>query len=468
MIGGRASLGTRLTLLVAGLASLALGVLGGVTMWALDAHFEAQDRGTLHSHLQQARTLIAQADSAAAMTALPARLDSSFASHHDLAVRVQAPDGSVWFEQNASAMPATLMQQVGVTHPVPIITWREGEHAWRGSAMLMTSALDGASPLTVAMALDIHHHEAFIANFRRALIGYVLLTGLGCALLAWWAVRRALKPLHLMGRKAARIGSGDLDERMPVEAVPAELAELASALNAMLERLQESFERLTRFSSDIAHELRTPLSNLLTQTQVTLGQARTSAEYREVLASNAEELERLARTVADMLLLAKAQHGHLLPSREPVVLADEVHALFDFYEALAEDRGVALRLQGAATVPGDRLMLRRAMNNLLSNALRYTPRGEAIDVRIERHGDRVSVAVRNAGTPIPPAVLSRLFERFYRAESDRSHEIGASEGAGLGLAIAQAIVQAHGGSVRAFSEHDGNVFEIVLPARASP
>jgi two-component system heavy metal sensor histidine kinase CusS len=333
--------------------------------------------------------------------------------------------------------------------------------------MLMPVSMSGAAPLTVAMALDIHHHETFISNFRKALIGYVLLTALGCAVLAWWAVRQGLKPLTAMQEKAALIGSGQLDVRMPVDEGPSELAELAASLNAMLARLQGAFERLTRFSSDIAHELRTPLSNLLTQTQVGLSQPRSTADYQEILASNSEELERLSRTVADMLLLAKAEHGRLLPSREPVALGHEVRALFEFYEALADDRGVTLHASGDATVMGDRLMLRRAVSNLLSNALRYTPRAGTVEVRIDERGGEVRLAVENNGTPIAPDVMERLFERFYRAEQDRSHSIGEGEGAGLGLAITQAIVQAHGGRIQAYAEAEGNVFEIFLPPSAN-
>lgn len=459
----RSSLGTRLTLLLSGAASLALAALGLVTLWALDGHFQAQDRGTLHSHFQQARGLLAQVQDDATREALPGRFQAAFASHADLAVRVQQADGRVLFEQNTVAIPPQMTRQPARAHPVTTTKWRDGERAWRGSAMTMPSSVAGAAPLTVAMALDTHHHDTFIANFRRALLGYVLLTAIGCALLAWWAVRRGLRPLGIMRAKATRIGGGDLDERMPVDEGPAELAGLAAALNSMLQRLQADFDRLTAFSSDIAHELRTPLSNLLMQTHVVLSQPRSGAEYRDVLASNAEELERLSRTVADMLLLAKADHGQLLPSREPVALDDAVRALFDFHEALAEDRGVALHLTGAATVPGDRLMLRRAIHNLLSNALRHTPRGGVITVRIDQPPGQARLTVRNDGMPIAPEVLARLFERFYRAEQDRSHADG--EGSGLGLAITQAIVRAHAGSVRAFSDRSGNILEIVLPAQ---
>ena len=462
----RASLRTRLTVLLAAVASAALALLGAVTLWALDDHFEAQDRGTLHSHLQQARLMIAQVADGAMLKALPAQFQSAFSSHHDLAVRVEEGAGQPLFEQNASSMPKNWTRQPSEADPTPTHTWRDGEHAWRGSAMRMPLSINGVAPLTVAMALDIHHHETFIANFRKALIGYVLLTALGCALLAWWAVRQGLKPLTVMQEKAARIGAGQLDVRMPVDEGPSELAELARSLNAMLARLQGAFERLTRFSSDIAHELRTPLSNLLTQTQVGLSQPRSTADYQEILASNAEELERLSRTVADMLLLAKAEHGHLLPSHEPVALGDEVCALFEFYEALADDRGVTLHVSGDATVMGDRLMLRRALNNLLSNALRYTPPAGTVEVRIDEREGEVRLAVQNNGKPIPSEVMQRLFERFFRAEQDRSHSSGEGEGAGLGLAITKAIVQAHGGRIQAHAYSEGNVFEILIPLSA--
>lgn len=166
-----------------------------------------------------------------------------------------------------------------------------------------------------------------------------------------------------------------LDERMPTQEFPVEMADLATTLNEMLRRLKEEFDRLSEFSSDLAHELRTPINNLMTQTQVTLSQARSSEEYQDILASNAEEYQRLARMVADMLFLAKADHGLILPSTERIAVHDEAQALFDFYEALAEEKRVRLQLIGTAEITGDRLMLRRALSNLLSNAVRYTPLG---------------------------------------------------------------------------------------------
>jgi len=247
-----------------------------------------------------------------------------------------------------------------------------------------------------------------------------------------------------MKERALKVTAHKLDERMPIDAVPVEMAELAHSLNAMLERLQQDFAKLMEFSSDIAHELRTPISNLLTQTQVSLSQHRDPDTYRDILASNAEEFQRLARMVSDMLFLAKTDHGIQLPNREDVALEDEAKSLLDFYDAVAEDKELRLRVVGAGSVVGDRLMIRRAISNLLSNALRHAhPRTEvALTVETQMHG--TSLCVTNTGDPIDTPDLPRLFDRFYRVDKARAHP--SSDGAGLGLAITKAIMLAHGGS----------------------
>jgi two-component system heavy metal sensor histidine kinase CusS len=261
-----------------------------------------------------------------------------------------------------------------------------------------------------------------------------------------------------MKSRAQAVNANKLDERMPADSVPIEMADLAISLNDMLQRLQNDFRRLSEFSSDLAHELRTPISNLLTQTQVVLAQHRTVEEYRDTLASNAEEFQRLARMVSDMLLLAKAEHGLLLPSTEEIVLQTEVSALLDFYEALAEEKSVTLRCFGEGRVLGDRLMLRRAVSNLLSNALKYTPAKGQVDIAIESTPAHVVLRVSNTGEAIAAEHLPRLFDRFYRADKSRTHS--ESDGAGLGLAITRAIVEAHGGKVGVQSADGKIVFAL--------
>jgi two-component system heavy metal sensor histidine kinase CusS len=197
---------------------------------------------------------------------------------------------------------------------------------------------------------------------------------------------------------------------------------------------------------------------------VALSRTRAADEYKEVLYSNLEEYSRLSRMIGDMLFLAKADHGLIVPRRETVDLAAETQGLFAFYEALAEEKDVSLVLEGAGTIPGDRLMIRRALSNLLSNALRYTPRGNPVTVSIAKlDSGETRLAVENPGEDIAPEHLSRLFDRFYRLDASRQK---TSEGTGLGLPITRSIVEAHHGTIRASSSHGTIRFEIRFPAAA--
>jgi len=313
----------------------------------------------------------------------------------------------------------------------------------------------------LSLILDITHHQHFLERMQRLIWLTVGLSALATALLGAWAARSGLRPLRRMSEVAAGVSAHSLTQRLPQEQMPTELAELAQAFNAMLGRLDDAFQRLSAFSADIAHELRTPLSNLLTHTQVILTQPRPLEDYREALHSNLEELQWMAQLVNDMLYLAKADHGLLIPKREPLALADEADALLEFFAPLAEDVQVNMFRKGSAGTLGDRSMLRRALSNLLDNALRFTPQGGEISVSIVEEVQGVKLSVENTGEGIPQALLPRLFDRFYRADPAR-HE-GSSEHAGLGLAITRSIVRAHGGTIRCESGTGWTRFLIELP-----
>jgi two-component system heavy metal sensor histidine kinase CusS len=324
--------------------------------------------------------------------------------------------------------------------------------------------IPGLPQAIVGVAINIDHHRMFLATFYRnlwlAIAGATVLAGV----LGWGAARRGLAPVRDMAAVARNITASRLHDRVPTATLPQELVDVAKSFNDMLSRLEDSFRRLSEFSSDLAHELRTPIGSLMTQTQVALSRTRSAEEYREVLYSNSEEYERLARMIADMLFLAKADNGLIVPRSETVDLATEVGELFEFYDALAEDQGVSLALTGSGTIDGERLMIRRAVSNLLSNAINYTRRGGCVDVRIERADDgAVRLAVENSGDDIAPEHLPRLFDRFYRVDPSRQR---VTDGAGLGLAITKSIVAAHGAVVRASSANGVTRFEILFPARA--
>jgi two-component system heavy metal sensor histidine kinase CusS len=463
MSRGRHSIGFRLTLLFAAISTAVLLSLGFLIGDAVDRHFVEQDIELLSGKLRLARHLLATVVTADELSALPGRFDDALVGHHGLALQVQSADGKVLFATADAGFPASLLAREAVADPPRPQVWRlddaHGGEPRRGIAALLPTAIPGLPPLLVAVGVDISHHEQFEASFQRTVWLLIAIAAMLAGLLGGLAVRRSLAPLQAIRQGAAEVTASRLDYRLAVDQVPVELVELAETLNEMLARLEDSFARLKDFSSDLAHELRTPISNLMTETQVALGRIRSAEEYREILASNAEEFERLARMTGDMLFLAQADNGLIVPSRDPVDLAAEVRELFDFFDALAEEKALRLSLSGAGRVTGDKLMLRRALANLLSNAIRHTPVGGEIQVRIAATADGTLVAVENSGKPIDAGHLPRIFDRFYRADPSR-HEGG--EGAGLGLAITRSIVRAHGGEIEVRSRPDRVCFEIRL------
>lgn len=452
------SLTARLTLLYGLVSALLLLGMAGLTAVAVDRHFEQLDRDTLHDKIELIQDSVAKADSAAD---LQRRLDDALQNHPGLFVRVDAAAGGVLYASDRFSFPPELVRAHGVDSGPVFFSWLQGEREFRALSAAAPAHAGLRRDMRIWVALDTIHHAHFIGALRTALWLYALLAAGLSGMLGWWAARTGLAPLRAMKARAQAVTAHKLDQRMPAEAVPVEMADLAQSLNEMLGRLQRDFQRLSEFSSDLAHELRTPISNLLTQTQVALAQPRDAAAYREILASNAEEFQRLARMVSDMLLLAKAEHGLLLPRTEPIALADEVRALFDFYEALAEERQIELRCSGTAVLSGDRLMLRRAISNLLSNALRHTPPRGRVTVEIARLPTAISLQVENSGSTIAPELLPRLFDRFFRADKSRAHP--DTEGAGLGLAITQAIVEAHGGQAAVTSAEGRTCFKLRFP-----
>ncbi|MBI5861730.1 MAG: heavy metal sensor histidine kinase [Rhodocyclales bacterium] len=458
----RKSITFRLTLLFASLSTAVLLSLGLLIGALVERHFEELDMNMLVGELELLRHPLEKVHSDAELEALPEQLDDMLAGHRGLAVIVLKPDGQVLYSTEGVQFPPELRTGAGENSLHPMLWTDSGQRRYRGISTSTPTGIAGAAPAVVAVSTDLTQHEHFMQSFKTTLWTVVGLAALLSGFLGWMVARRGLAPLRAINCSVADITANHLDQRLPAVLFPAELAEVAQALNAMLARLEESFRRLSEFSADLAHELRTPVSNLLTQTQVTLSKTRTIKEYQNVLGSNVEEFERLSRMIADMLFLAKADNDLIIPHCEKVDLAAEVSSLFEFYEALLEEKSVSLTFSGGGTVFGDRLMLRRAIGNLLSNAIRHTPNNGRITVHAEAGGTSgIVLTVANTGETIAPEHLPRLFDRFYRMDASRQH---SGEGAGLGLAITRSIAHAHGGEVRVRSESGVTTFGIRLPA----
>ena len=459
-LSGKTSITRRLTLLFVTASSVVLLALGFVVASSVGQHFEQQDMEVLSGKMELARYALQTFKSQDDLARISRVINDSLVGHHGLELIIFGTDNELMFTTPKPHFPFDLMATQAAKSPYRPMTWELGGQSYRGIAAELPTGISAHSKVVVAVALDIAHHQAFMRSFLQTLWIFVAGAAVLAGVLGWAAARRGLAPLRAMREQTLVVTAQQLSHRLPVESVPLELAELAQSLNDMLARLEEAFLRLSEFSSDIAHELRTPVSNLMTQTQVALSRARSADEYRGILESNVEEFERMARMISDMLLLAKAENGLVVPTRETVNVAAEMLALFDYYDAVAEEKQLQLRLEGDGEVSADRLMLRRALGNLLSNAVRHSAVNTTLQVNIRSSADAISIAMKNTGDTIPAEYLDRVFDRFFRVDPSRQR---SSEGTGLGLAITKSIVLAHGGTIAASSADGVTTFSIALP-----
>lgn len=321
--------------------------------------------------------------------------------------------------------------------------WRDSQGRPLLSASRIMRLGDGTE-IRAYLTMDRSSSEALLdALLKWALMMSPLILALILAI-GWWTVRRGLMPLTKFLKVASKISTESLDHRLPTEGMPAELKELADGINIMLTRLDEGVQQLSQFSDDLAHELRAPLSNLMGKAQVALTRERSLPEYREVLESCTEELDRMSRMVSDMLFLAQVTHPASMIELDNVTVIDEVRRVCDLFSITAEDSEIQLQISGGEEkVHGNRIMIQRAVSNLVSNAIRYCPSGRTVHVKIHRNQAGVVVSVGNPGRGIAKEHHPHLFERFYRVDKSRARSEG---GTGLGLAIVQSIMQLHQGS----------------------
>ncbi len=448
MASWRHSITLRLSLAFALLATLVFAALGVYLGRSADAHMAELDAHELLGKLVLVRNVGARENSP---EALAARLGDALVGEHGVMVAVDGEKGAI-FRWPADGSAARLTSATGSVGETPVRLALDGRDFRVVAGSVHTT---WGAPVRAVVARDIRHHTDFLDELQRdfwlALAAAALLTmvvGIAVA-------RRGMQPVREIATAAGRISAGQLAERIPEANVPPELAELVSAFNAMLGRLEESFQRLSDFSADLAHELRTPLHALRMQTEVSLIKPRDSDEYRDLLASNLEEYERLSRMIADMLLLAKAEHGLVIPHRETLGLTDLCRQLVDYYGILAEHLQLGLDGENLA-IRGDRLMLQRAIGNLLVNAIHHTPPTGRVTLAVRRRDGMAEIVVGNSGPQIPAEALRTIFERFVRADQ-------GGEGSGLGLAIARSIVVAHGGGIAASSSGQLTEFVITLP-----
>ncbi len=325
-------------------------------------------------------------------------------------------------------------------------------HAFRIATARARVGETGAQTDTVQVAIDVSQQEELLGRFRLWFWTILLTAFIVFPVVGYYLARRGIHPVEEIAATARRISSTNLLERIGAEGYPLELAALAGTFNQMLDRLQESFERISRFSGDIAHDLRTPVNNIRGEAEVALARARTVEEYRDVLESSLEEAVRLSDLIGNLLFLARTESplGHL--HWERVDVTELLQGLCEYYEATASEAGIALRTKtsaGPVIAELDRVLMQRSVDNLISNAVAHTPPGGSVELSACIEGASIRIDVADTGVGIPAEALPRVFDRFFRVDSSRSQ---ASGGTGLGLAIVQGIVSLHGGTAEISSQ----------------
>ena len=462
----RASLAARVTILVGLTFLCCVLMLGVIVQNSIDRHFLEQDADELNVVAASVLRAVRGEDPISPGADVQERLEHAVSGHHGVYYAVYDDLGRTVFSTPGPALSylKEAVDPVRHTRITELHQWSEEDATYRGTVIAMPGGENTNFPeYTIAVASSMDFHLIFIHEFRQKL--WLML---GCAstlilLTAWYAVRFAHKPLHKISEEVSTITTERLNLRLKPENVPIDLVELVTSFNNLIGRMEESFQRLANFSADIAHELRTPITNLTTQVQVALNKNRDAAEYREMLYSNLEEYERMARMINDMLWLAQSDNGTLRPAIDAINVEAELLELIDYLSAWAEERGTTLSVEGACPpIKGDRAMLRRALTNLLTNAVHHADTGTTIQIHLAADDRFALIAIENLGDDIPADHLPKLFDRFHRVDASR-HSAGSGGRAGLGLAIVRSIIDIHSGKISVTSQARRTVFQIKLP-----
>ena len=336
------------------------------------------------------------------------------------------------------------------------MTGRNGQ-AFRVTSAAAAVGMEAARIDTIEIAINVAQEEALLRRYRFWFWAILLVTSIVFPLVGYKIARHGVRPVEEIAAMARRITSTNLRERIRAEGYPSELACLAETFNAMLVRLEESFEQISRFTADIAHDLRTPVNNIRGEAEVALARARTVEEYRDVLESSLEEAIRLSDLIGDLLFLARAESPLTDLRRQPVNVGELLSAVREYYETTASNCGISLIAtagEEAMTAPLDRPLMLRAVSNLVSNAIAHTSRGGSVTLEAFAADAQIAIQVSDTGAGIPTEALPRVFDRFFRVDPSRSRNSGGavSGGTGLGLAIVQSIMTLHGGSAAITSQ----------------
>lgn len=361
----------------------------------------------------------------------------------------------------ALALPPSVCPEDHRSDSIRFRSWRSPKRQnWRIASAHTRDPRGG----WIEVLLDRSKDDGVLREYREELALVLSAALVASSLLGYGIARRGLHPLATLRERMTRVTARSLDQRLGAHHAPAEIEALVSSFDAMLDRLEAAFRALSELSAELAHELRTPLHVLRQQSEVALGRARSAEEYREILVSSLEELDRLGRMADDMLFLARTEDPRASIDRQPLPVAAELRDVAEYLDAVAAEAGITIDVDAPAdlSVSADRMLLRRALVNVLTNAIRHAPSGSRVRLSAREDGASVLASVEDTGGGIAPEVLPRVFDRYFRVPGIVRDRAG---GSGLGLAIVRGIMQLHGGTATiASAPGEGTRVMLTFPA----
>lgn len=447
---------TRLVVLIGATLSLALLLFSWIMINSVILHFKQQDEYTLSQINLTISSLLSENSDPQNEQFL--RIKTILNEHQDIAVYLSDNQGNTLVSPNTNKDIIEALKNYNAeknNHEQYLENYRIAEKH------IQVGVPSDTKQYQLVTALSLNFHHDYLSSLINSLIISAVLLCLLTIFIVYFLVIKGLKPLKEVSDEIKNVTSENLSVRLDPTSVPKELKQLTESFNQMIVKIEDVFVRQTNFSADIAHEMRTPITNLMTETQISLNKSRTKEELVEVLYSNLEEYNRLSRMISDMLFLAQADDNRLIPEKKQVDVQSEIVLIFDYFEFLAEDNEIKLKMVGEADIIlADKDMLRRALTNLISNAIRYTPKGDTVSINLANVQNGIEIIVSNPGNKIPEEHLPKLFDRFYRVDKSRQRK---NEGSGIGLAIVKSIILTHKGTINVKSDEYSTRFTIFLP-----
>jgi two-component system heavy metal sensor histidine kinase CusS len=457
----KGSITWRLAGMFAGVALATTALVGAAVYMVLQKELVRREDDQLTTYVESLQYSIERTDTLERWARVAAKMETLTPADGSVRFWVLSPDARFAYGHDADRVARAAASVSGVVS--------DGGIRYRTLARTIAS-LQQRPAVRLVVGVNKAFFEGTLATFALAYSVLAFLATLVAAGMGFWIARVGLRPVRQLSRDAQSLQPNTLSQRLATTELPVELRDLAGAFNGALGRLENAYQQLEAFNADVAHELRTPLANLIGATQVALSRRRDAAQFQEVLQSNLEEFERLRSIVNDMLFLARADQGEPATALAECVVAAEVRKTLDFFEFLLDEKNIAVTVEGDlhASAVMERALFRRALSNLVQNAIAHCSPGSQLVVRIRPDDDRlVWVTITNAGEAIAQAHLQRLFDRFYRVDAARNDAQG-EHGFGLGLAIVKAIARMHGGAVTACSDHGLTTIGFSLRRSALP